>query len=434
MKNSTKIILLFWVVQVGNYSFADDSTCDTVCDTTQFSDSCSSSTEVTTTTSLNADDPAMLPVAMMFTTPELQESDNWANIVAALNSLSMIIAICIGSHYTLNEVPYSPSYYHTTFQSLEGYLLGYTLNDDDILLMLLLESWYDNVISKSFILDQSQQAFTIQSAAISATSSVASQTLSISDLSSEECLLVAQEKCLSDAIDCLNAEVSQKNQDLETARQNAFTAFSNADLFSRGRLGSIINESSISYQLVDNDGEILETIAASSSSSNIFALLDHANSQQGSMLKLVPYDGADEVVEDGTGEALSYGGTFTILCNTVGTNLEGNPYGYSQSVSVTRVYPSGATRAHVVDVSSLVGDSQYWEFNVTINPLPANTQFVYPRISTVSAVTEPLDVTVDFPTVLEATMDSSVEIVQSNSSSDSFPSFETEDYWSDVSA
>ena len=71
---------------------------------------------------------------------------------------------------------------------------------------------------------------------------------------------------------------------------------------------------------------------------------------------------------------------------------------------------------------------------MTINPLPANTQFVYPRISTVSSVTESLDVTVDFPTVLEVEMDTTISIKQSNSSSNSYPGFDTDDYWSDVPA
>lgn len=433
MKKNTKIFLLFLLVQVQNSKFADDSTCDVSCDSTDFASSCATSTTIVSTTSVNADDPTALPVSPMFTTSDVQGSSNWDNITSSVNYLNMIIQACRSSHYISNLLP---SYYYNTLQKLKGYLLPYALNDSDALLVRVLQSWYDNIISKGFVTDStsSQQSFVIQSYAGAVTISLSSETFSGASLSSQQCILEAQQKCLDDAITCLNAEISQKNQDLETARQNGFTAFSNADLFIRGRLGVITNTSSIAYLLVDGDGNVLDTIAPNSSSSNTFALADYANTQQGSMFTLVPYDGSDEVVEDGSGEAFSYGGTFTILCNSVGMNSAGNPYGYSQSVSVTRVYPSGATRSHIIDVSTLVGDNQYWEFNVTINPLPANTQFVYPRISAVSSVTEELDVTVDFPTVLEAEMGAPTAITQSNSSGKSFPGFESDDYWSDVPA
>jgi len=436
--NRISIFLLLLIMKMAMHSFAiDDSSCIITCDENQFSASCNTSTTLVSTTTLNASDPTALPVAMEFTTPAVLASSKYSStIVPSLSTLSTIIELCRKNHYLDSKYCGYGGTYYTALQNVNNNVFQFTLNENDTLLLKLIQAWYDYIINKSFVKDQTskQDVFVIDAAASSASNSIMSTNLSVDTLSAQQCVLQAQKSCLDSAISCLNDQIFESNQELAIARQDAFTAFSNSDLFIRGRLGKITNTSPISYQLVASDGTILDTIIAGQTSLNIFALSDYADDQQGSMFKLVPYDGVNQVGQDGSGEALSYGGTFTILCNSVGLNQPGNPYGYAESVSVTRVYPSGATRAHVVDISSLVEDEQYWEFNITINPLPGHTQFVYPRISMVSNCTETFNVENDFPEILDAVMETNILINSSNTGLNTYPGLENTTYWSDVLA
>ena len=167
---------------------------------------------------------------------------------------------------------------------------------------------------------------------------------------------------------------------------------------------------------------------AGQSSSRTFALSDYADNQQGSMF--VPYDATTQV-QQGTNEAMLNGGTIVILCNNTGANAPGNAYGYEGAVSISRVYPESATRAHVVDIDSLVVDDQYWEVDFSIGMLPAASAFTYPLISQVQTVTVDVntlstDLTEDFPDVTDAKMDTTITITESNSDADSYPEFDSD--------
>ena len=147
--------------------------------------------------------------------------------------------------------------------------------------------------------------------------------------------ITSQNQNVQDQITTLQDQQAQKEQDLQDARDAAYTAFENADPFLRGRLGIITNNSTVAYQLLDGQGNVLDTILASGTSSRQFALSDYANDQQGSMFTLVPYDATTQV-QQGTDEAMLNGGSLVILCNTNGANQEGNAYGYGGAISISQ--------------------------------------------------------------------------------------------------
>lgn len=256
-----------------------------------------------------------------------------------------------------------------------------------------------------------------------------------------------QKDTLQASVDKLTADQQAATQALETSRQEAFGAFVQSDLSLRGRLGTITNNSSISYQLVDSTGRVLDTILSGQTSSRVYVLSDYANDQQATMFTLVPYNGVGQITSGSAAWELS-GGTIVILGNSVGLNTPGNPYGYADSITITRIYPEDEARAHVVDLKSLVTANQYWQVDFTINPLISvdlgdgtTAQVIYPFISKIETSTQGTstswDVTKDFPTAAEAIMDTTITITRSNSSENSYPAFDSADansYWSDLAS
>jgi hypothetical protein len=385
-----------------------------------------------------------------FTSPNPSSSDPKRTLKTntTVTSLSqtcynIINALCKSTVQSITASQQSS--YKTALASLPGNLLGITLNDADTLIYTTYQYWYDYIVNTSFI-----------TSASSSSTPYASALQNMQDkynlTSSSDSSLQAQMTDLQSQIDDLNASITQLTTDqttavttLETNRLTAYQTFMTSDLALRGRLGTVTNNSSISYQLIAGDGSILDTILSGQTSSRVYVLSDYANDQQGSMFKLVPYDAVNQIQED-TAEGMLSGGTIVILANSIGVNSPGNPYGYADSVSITRVYPEDATRAHVVDLTTLVADNQYWQADFKINPLISvdngdgtTTEVIYPFISAIETSAQGTDngwdVTLDFPSAAEAVMDTKIAITQSNSSANSYPAFDSEDAasdWSDL--
>ena len=404
-----------------------------------FSSATLSTTTLTTLLPITSD----LPIASsVFTTDD--DNIGWQTPTASLYCYNIIVGLS-QSTATAITGPQQKNF-QTYLNNLSGpLLLGATLNDSDKLIILTYKYWYDYIISKSFATSISSQGYLTQYNNLLFSDSIDSG--SFSDLQSSTNDLQAQVDSLSASITQLQADQKTAIQTLETNRLSAYQAFATSDIFLRGRLGTINNNSSISYQLVDSTGLVLDTIIAGQTSSRVYVLSDYANDQQATMFTLVPYNGVGQITSGSAAWELS-GGTIVILGNSVGLNTPGNPYGYADSITITRVYPEDEARAHVVDLTGLVTANQYWQVDFTINPLISvdlgdgtTAQVIYPFISKIETSTQGTstgwDVTKDFPTAAEAIMDTTITITRSNSSKNSYPAFDSADansYWSDLAS
>ena len=123
------------------------------------------------------------------------------------------------------------SNYQAALLALEGDLLGVDLNDDDTLLLETYKTWWNMVINTDWITDSNQnQRFLANAAGIVSGQNANSSTIA-QDLNDQITKLNSQISDLNSQITSLKKQQSQKNADLEQARQDQIAAFNKADVF-----------------------------------------------------------------------------------------------------------------------------------------------------------------------------------------------------------
>lgn len=314
------------------------------------------------------------------------------------------------------------------------------LSVDDQAIIDKYKFWFDALIVKDFITDSTQSSETLLTVQHDMKTVPVSKDLTYDALSKSIEDTTAQTLKVEDNIAQVKTEKLAQDTALENARKDAYKTFTSINKFMKGRLGVIKNSSNVSYQLIASDGTILDTIKAGQTSSNSYDLGDtenYSDSNLGSMFRLVPYD-AQKIEEDGTSRAIVNGGTIVILCNMSGVNQPGNPYGYPQTVSITRVYPSVYTRMQSIDIATMVTDNQYWQINFEINPISpvadaSKAEVIFPRISSIQTVSIELnDPPQDLPKISDVVMDTTIKITRKNSVG--YPDFTVDDDWTDLPA
>lgn len=252
-----------------------------------------------------------------------------------------------------------------------------------------------------------------------------------------------QYKTLKKQVTTEKANAQKAQQALATARNNVFNKFKAADVWLKGRVGKIINKSTtVSLKLVySNAGTPTDypEIIAPGQTKYVkipFKTSVASGKKVANVMVLIPYVNGQQSTKSHA-EAELVGRMYGIAFNVQSMNKPGHPYGYAGSLCVSRMYPSVATRAHSVQISSnsLISDTDYWEADITVDEISGG--YVYPRISTIRTQSESYNANADLPTIdTVAITQTSTAITQTNSSAtQSYPSWSTPTgakLWSDL--
>ena len=258
-------------------------------------------------------------------------------------------------------------------------------------------------------------------------------------------ILSSQIPTLTDQLTALQDAAADAAAQAETIKKQQELLSLESNVMLRGKLNTVINNTATPFSIALPDGTRIAVAAQSQVALNSLFSAYSEGGLVGGIISIIPQvaGATSDQLQDisGESEAQAVGLSYSLSFNLQGLNQSGYAYGALNTLSVTRTYPSASTRAHSLDLNSLIKENEIWAVDLTLNYVPGmgddDTTFIYPRWSTLYTNPYSESNTSTIPDVIGQTAWATSTIInESNSYGDlCYPSFtneKTAEMWADL--